>query len=101
MRRDRLAHSFVKACEPPQNSKITHPLGRAINMAFNEALRYYRQNRGTGDAQLDISLFFKNRKNHHRMFEKYWASVPRSRDKFERNIKRFQKVLDTLANDGN
>ena len=97
VRRDRIAQAFVKALEPPQDKKIADVLGRAINIVFNEALRYYRKNRGSGDAQLDISLFFKNRKNHHRMFEKFWASVPGSREKFGRNVQRIQKALEELA----
>jgi hypothetical protein len=98
IRSQRFAQAFVNACEPTQNSAVTTPLGRAINIVFNEALRYYRQNRGTGDAQLDISLFFKNRKNHHRMFDKHWSSNLRARQKFDKNIQRVQKALARLAN---
>jgi hypothetical protein len=98
LRRPRTVQVFVKACEPRQDKKITDPLGRAINTVFKEALRYYRKNRGAGEAQLDISIFFKNRKNHHRMFEKYWTSISKASDKsFRKNLQRVQKAFEELA----
>ncbi len=98
LRRARSVQAFVKACEPPQEPKIVQPLGRAINIVFVEALRYYRLNRGTGEAQLDISTFFKNRRNLHRMFEKYWTSISKAHERsFGSNLQRVQSELERLG----
>jgi hypothetical protein len=98
LRPARVVQAFVKACEPPRDKTIVNPLGQAINIVFKEALRYYRQNRGVGDAQLDLSLFFKNRKGHHEMFEKYWTSISEKQQKtFSRNLQRIQSALGELG----
>jgi hypothetical protein len=95
LRSKRVSESFIKACERPQNYKIMVPLDRAINMVYLEALRYYRQNRGTGETQQDISIFFKNRRNLHRLFPKHWkATAHTHRMRFAASLEQIHAALE-------
>lgn len=70
------------------------PLDRAVDKVFVEAIRYYRANRGTGESQLDISQFFRNRKSHHKAFEAFWNSSAKSSDKLLRSC--LESIAATL-----
>lgn len=67
----RRLRAFRMMSEKTQADLIT-PLERAINNAFVEALRYYREHRGVGDTQVDISQFFRNKRSHHTAFAREW-----------------------------
>ena len=98
LRPKRILEAFIKACEKPRNDEILVPLNRAINMVYIEALRYYRQNRGTGEAQLDISSFFKNRKNLQKRFPEHWkVTKSGQRKRFADLLKSIQARLQDLA----
>ena len=67
-------------------------------MVYLEALRYYRQNRGAGEKQLDISSFFKNRRNLHKLFAKHWeATSARHQKRFAASLQRVHADLLALA----
>ena len=98
LRPKRSLEAFIHACEKPRNDEILVQLNRAINMVYIEALRYYRQNRGTGEALLDISSFFKNRKNLHKLFREHWkVTKSGQRKRFAALLKGIQTKLLDLA----
>lgn len=82
--------AFRRLCEK-KRSDLVGPLSRAINEVFVEALKYWRANRGEGDAALDVSQFFKNRKGHHTRFADYWNTVSSTRrDAFDKCLSKVQ-----------
>ncbi|MFH1924558.1 MAG: hypothetical protein ABIP48_32295 [Planctomycetota bacterium] len=88
------ARSFRIFCEQ-QDDDLVVPLSNAINTAFIHADRYFKQNRGTGAAAVDVSQFFKNRRNHHKHFEAFWDSESTAAHAtFEQ---RLEKVRDAIA----
>lgn len=68
-------------------------LSRAIDKVFREISGYYRQTRGSGDATLDISRFFRDRKNHHLEFEKYWRNA-KSKHAFSDLMAKVQDAIE-------
>ncbi len=69
------------------------PLTRAINSAFDAALRFFRRNRGTGARAIDVSTFFQRRELH-KQFEKFWRKSPnRNRRPFNRHMAKVKKLL--------
>jgi hypothetical protein len=98
LRSKRVLEAFIKSFERPRNSEVIVPLRRAIDAVYLEALKFYRQNRGTGEAQLDISTFFKNRKNLHTTFAKDWkASRGANQKRFQKGLQRMHAKLVALA----
>jgi hypothetical protein len=99
IRTSRMSNGYVRASERRhQHERVIRPLGKAIKIAFDESLRYFREHRGSGDAQLDLSLFFKNRKNHHKHFVKHWRSVSeKQRQRFRRNMRGFHAALERVV----
>jgi hypothetical protein len=86
--------AFRKICEKKHNA-LTGPIYRAVDEAFIEAIKYWRANRGEGDAALDVSLFFKNRKGHHNQFRDHWNGISVARrDKFDKQL---AAVAETVA----
>lgn len=58
-----------------QRQDVLTPLKRVIDLAFVQALKYFKESRGVGDAALDVSQFFKNRKGHHLRFAEFWDAA--------------------------
>lgn len=86
------ADAFVGACERG-DSDLVRPLLRAIDLAYREALRFYRRKRGTGQKAIDVSSFFK-RRNLHKEFAKFWrGSGNKSRAKFQKAWSTFEKAM--------
>ncbi|MCX7424557.1 MAG: AIPR family protein [Planctomycetia bacterium] len=93
VRAKRNARTFRIMCEK-QTAELVVPLSGAINTAFVQALRYFRANRGTGAAAVDISTFFKSQRNHHKQFEAFWESCCSSGAKLFQS--RLEKVKDAI-----
>jgi hypothetical protein len=62
---------------------LCKPLAQAINVVFVELLNYYKANRGTGDAVLDHSTFFRNKRGRHIEFEEFWKKKATKTAKFD------------------
>jgi hypothetical protein len=90
--------AFRRCCER-QLDQLVVPLNRAINEVFVEALKYWRANRGQGDAALDVSQFFKNRPLHHTRFNEHWNSANSARrDSFTRYLAKVQDAVASFEN---
>ncbi|MBW3539173.1 MAG: AIPR family protein [Planctomycetes bacterium] len=90
------SRAFRTLCEQ-QQSEVVAPLYRAILEVFAEAKRYYWDSRGTGEEALDVSQFYKNRKNHHTRFSERWKSANSKRlDKFNRYMNKMQKAVSAF-----
>lgn len=90
--------AFRILCER-QDDDLVVPLSGAIDLAFDEVLKYYRANRGKGESALDVSQFFKNRKNHHEQFEQFWKSITASnRKKFDRHLTQARDAIAAFDN---
>jgi hypothetical protein len=86
------AEAFAGACER-DDSHLIRPLLRAIDLAYQEALRFYRKTRGAGQKAIDVSSFFK-RHNLHKEFAKFWrGSSNKSRAKFQKAWSKFEQAL--------
>jgi hypothetical protein len=68
-------------------------LGKAINQAFTEAIRYFRQNRGTGQSAVDVSVFSKQRQ-HHKHFEQYWQDKAKGTRTFANFMDKVQVAIE-------
>ncbi len=83
---------FRYACENYEQSVIT-PLYYLLVDIFRASLKFYRMDRGKGEAAQDISNFFKLSKLDDR-FKKFWNS---SKNNFRNSTKRnLQKVRSAL-----
>ena len=51
-----------------KDASLCEPVAQAINIIFVELLNYYDANKGTGDAVLDHSTFFRNKRGRHLEF---------------------------------
>lgn len=72
---------------------IVRPLERMSDLAFAEAIRFYRATRGVGEQAIDISSFFK-KKGLHRQFTDYWArKATASRKKFTSALSSFEAAM--------
>jgi hypothetical protein len=72
-------------------------INRCVNKVFVEALRYYRANRGTGETQVDVSRFFRNRKGHHHQLEAYWKRhAKKSNSVMQKALKKVSGVLEAF-----
>lgn len=77
--------AFCRLCEK-QGNAVVFSLRQAITEVFQEAAKYYRANCGTGETKLDPSQFYKNKKNHHVNFAKFWEDAPESRKRKVENL---------------
>lgn len=85
--------AFRILCEQ-QSDDVILPLNRAILEVFAEAKRYYQHHRGTGSEAIDVSQFYKNRKNHHKHFAEHWNSIsPNRAQKFDRLMNKVQQAV--------
>jgi hypothetical protein len=66
-----LARKFAEKVRDGDLSVVT-PLGRAIDLTYRKALRYYAANRGHGASAFDISLFFRSKRGRDREFRTFW-----------------------------
>ena len=86
---------FRTLCET-KDKALTLPMNGAINEVFFEALKYYRANRGTGASVVDVSLFFRHQKGHHKKFAEFWKAAPQTRkNKFEKYLKKIKVAIDS------
>jgi hypothetical protein len=89
------AETFRLMSEAPWlYSQLNESYRRLIEIAFDSALRYYRQNRGRGADAVEISPFFK-RQDVYAGFEVFWASKENAslRKPFESAAARFRANL--------
>jgi hypothetical protein len=85
---------FVEFCHK-QYPRLVTPLSLAVNAVYVQALGYYRANRGTGESEMDISLFFRSKLGRNREFAAFWKRLPRARkQKLNGYLARVGSVLD-------
>lgn len=90
------SRAFRRMSEKAAESLMT-PLHQAVNSTYNEALRYFRKNRGVGKSALDPSLFFKNRKDHHLRFAEFWhATAATSHKRFSGYIAKLRDAVESF-----
>ncbi|MBB6095623.1 hypothetical protein HNQ60_004514 [Povalibacter uvarum] len=77
IRRDREMLKFVEMCRCEREA-LLKPLGRLIGLTYVQAIAYYRANRGSGDSEQDISLFFRSKRGRDKEFLRHWATCPAS-----------------------
>lgn len=85
------AEAFRRACER-DDSEILPPLLNAVDVAFKEALKFYRSKRGVGQTAIDVSTFFQ-RRNLHNDFVAWRQSEGGSSLRFQRAWTRFEKAF--------
>ena len=95
VRSARNARSFRLQVERT-NGDVSDWLNRAIDKVFNEVLKYYRQKRGKGDAALDVSRFFRDRKNHHREFPAFWDTKAKAKRAFANCMAKVQAAIESF-----
>jgi hypothetical protein len=87
------AATFRTLCEKGRG-ELLNPLLRGIDQVYLAASRYYRLNRGTGDKQMDPSLFFRSKRGRDREFEAFWQRPGNhARKPFEKRMQKVQAVL--------
>jgi hypothetical protein len=97
LRGSRAARRFSELCRKEEPS-LDRSLGSFINSVYVQAIAYYRANRGKGDAEVDISLFFRNKKGRHKEFREFWGRLPASKLKaFSKSLGRVRKVIGDAA----
>lgn len=69
-----------------RDEELCKPMAQAIDIAFMELMQYYGANKGTGDAMLDHSTFFRNKHGRHTEFEKFWKTKATRQDRFTRAV---------------
>jgi hypothetical protein len=89
----RKSRAFRVLCEK-QSQHAVLGLKQSIEDVFVEAKKYFRENRGEGEAALDVSQFFKNRKQHHINFTNHWQSVGENRKQsFNKGLARIENAV--------
>jgi len=96
VRSSRNARSFRLQAERT-TGEVPYQLNRAIDKVFREVLTYYRQNRGKGNAALDVSRFFRDRKNHHREFEAFWDKKAKAKRSFAKCMARIEAAISAFG----
>jgi hypothetical protein len=62
-----------------------------------EALRFFRESRGTGESAIDVSAFFKSRKNLQKDFAKFLKGAPENRRQaIEKSLAGFKAAIETF-----
>jgi len=88
--------AFRKICEKQHIDGIA-PLSKAIDLCFMEALRFFRESRGSGESAIDVSAFFKSRKNLQKDFAKFLKEASESRRQaIEKALAGFKVAVDTF-----
>ncbi|AMV35270.1 AIPR protein [Pirellula sp. SH-Sr6A] len=88
--------SFRKICESQLRDGVV-PLSKVIDLSFIEALRFFRDSRGSGESAIDVSAFFKSRKGLEKEFSKFIKAGPESRRKtFENALVAFKAAVDNF-----
>lgn len=91
----RAGRAFWKMVENTDDG-VNTPLGRAVNLAYVAALRYYNMNRGVGETATDISAFFKNKKGRNKDFETHWnRHESERRRRFRAQIARIRSAVQS------
>jgi hypothetical protein len=85
--------AFCRLSEKQENELIS-PLRRVIDAAFVEAIKYWREHRGTGETAQDVSTFFRSRKNLDKQFQDHWKSVAKNRKtQFEKDLAKVEEAI--------
>ncbi len=71
--------AFVRGAEK-RDQDLVNPLRKAVDRAYVAALKYFRTNRGRGEAAQDVSTFFRARPSMPEEFRKFWDS-PKNKGK--------------------
>jgi len=89
--------SFRQICEQ-QTAEGVSQLNKAIDLSFQESLRFFRENRGSGETATDVSAFFKSRRGLEKQFAKFWKTASEGRRKsFEKAIGQLKVILNELS----
>jgi AIPR protein len=96
IRGTRKSRAFRVLCEK-QSQDLVGGLKQSIEEIFVETIKFFRDNRGDGKTAIDISQFFKNRKQHHIAFARHWESVTENRQRtFEKGLARVQGEISVF-----
>lgn len=91
------SRAFRRMCEK-QVEGLVVPLNSAINLLFIEALKFFRANRGSGEAAQDVSTFFRSRRGLHNQFAATWKALPSARkNQFDRFLGKVDEALALFA----
>lgn len=83
---------FRYACEH-NSGEVLKPLNQLLVNIFRGVRKFYKLNRGKGEAAVDVSNFFKRSKLHTE-FKKFWSSRKNNfRLQSQKNLQRFKKAL--------
>lgn len=90
-----MGKKFRYACE--QNAeKVLKPLNQLLINVFRAAIKFYKLNRGTGEAAIDVSTFFKRSKLHND-FKQFWNSRQNNyRLQSQKKLLRFKFALKKI-----
>lgn len=87
-----MGKKFRYACEH-NSGEILKPLNQLLVNIFRGVRKFYKLNRGKGEAAVDVSNFFKRSKLHTE-FKKFWSSRKNNyRLQSQKNLQRFKKAL--------
>lgn len=78
LKKRRNARRFAEGCRYESQRLVGH-LGRAIHAVYVQALAYYRANRGKGESEMDVSLFFRSKRGRDREFRMFWDKLSRAK----------------------
>ena len=84
---DRARRAFVEQCRR-RNTEMLRHLDKAVDYTYRQAIAYYQANKGSGESEIDISLFFRSKKGRNREFETFWGRCPvNKRQLFQRETR--------------
>lgn len=72
-------HRRAFADEIGRRGPLTNATAQAFNIVYGAAGKYYRRRNASRDRQLDISRFYRDIREHHLAFRKFWAQPGNSR----------------------
>jgi hypothetical protein len=78
-----------------KDAALCTPLGKGIDIIFDQMMEYYNLNKGTGDAVMDPSTFFRGKRGRHIEFEGLWKTRAAKKDKFDAVWAKVQHALVT------
>lgn len=76
-----------------KDAAFAKPFMQAINIAFEEVLEYYEENKGSGQSVLDHSTFFRNKKGRHVEFQEFWKTQATKSDKFDAAMTKVEQMV--------
>jgi hypothetical protein len=81
------------------DGRLLKPLNKAVDLTYRQALAYYERNKGRGEAEVDISLFFRRKKGRDAEFRRFWRrpSAAPKRSTFSGALQRVREAVESQA----